>query len=54
MFKIRGDIGVFDAFHSESAGRAWLIKPGETASQDEVSAIVAGLGANQTAEVEVL
>ena len=44
-----GDIGVFYAFHSDSMGRAWLIKKGEVVSQEEVSEIIAGLGANQTA-----
>ena len=49
MLNIRGDIGVFDALHSESEGRSWLIKKGEAASQEEVSDIIARLGANQTA-----
>jgi hypothetical protein len=49
VLNFRGDIGVFDASHLESVGRAWLIKQGEAASQEEVSAIVAGLGANQRA-----
>ena len=35
--RLIGDIGVFDASHPESLGRAWLIKQGEAASQDEVS-----------------
>ena len=54
MSNLKGDIGIFDASHSESVGRAWLIKQGEAASQEEISAIVAGLGANQTAKIEVM
>ena len=54
VLRIRGDIGVFDASHSESVGRAWLLKQGEMASKEEVSDIIAELGANQTAIVEVL
>jgi hypothetical protein len=46
---MRGDIGVFDASHSESVGRAWLIKQGKVASQEDVDEMIAGLGANQTA-----
>ena len=49
MIRLKGDIGVFDASHSESAGREWLIKQGKAASQEEVSAIIAELSANQTA-----
>jgi hypothetical protein len=49
LLNLRGDIGVFDASHSESVGRVWLIKQGEAASQEEVSAIVTELSANQTA-----
>ena len=50
---VRGDIGVFDALHSDSVGRAWLIKQCEVVSQKEVSDIVARLEANQAAKVEV-
>ena len=52
--RLKGDIGVFDALHSESLGRAWLIKQSEKASQEEVSEIIAGLGANQTANIEAM
>ena len=54
MLRLRGEIGVFDALHSESVGRKWLLKQGKMASKEEVSDIIAALGANQTAIVEVL
>jgi hypothetical protein len=52
--RLRGDIGVFDASHSESVGREWLLKQGEVAPQQEVAEIIEGLGGNQTASVEIL
>ena len=45
-----GDIGVFDSQHLESEGRAWLMKTNYCdPSQQEVSAMIKGLGASQTA-----
>ena len=54
MLRLRGDIGVFDALHSDSFGRALLIKVGEVSSLEEVADIITGIGANQTAKVEVI
>ena len=48
------DIGVFDSHHLGSSGRKWLIQTEAMASKEEVKAIIEGLGASQTAQVQAL
>ena len=43
------DIGIFDNQHLESPGRAWLMKSNSDPSQEEVKAMIEGLGASQNA-----
>ena len=43
------DIGVFDSYHLESRGREWLMEREAMASEEEVKAMIEGLGASQTA-----
>jgi hypothetical protein len=45
---------VFDSHHLESNGREWLLKTKSVASKEEVKAVIEGLGASQTAQVQVL
>ena len=48
-----GDIGVFDSHHLESLGREWLMQTKSEASKEEVNAIIEGLGASITGQVQV-
>ena len=48
-----GDIGVFDSHHLESIGREWLVQTKSEASKEEVNAIIQGLGASLTGQVQV-
>ena len=48
------DIGVFDSHHLGSSGRERLMQTEAMASKEEVKAIIEGLGASQTAQVQVI
>ena len=54
MYRLRGSIGVFDSLHLESNGREWLMQAKNVPSKEEVNAIIEGLGASLTGEVQVL
>ena len=51
--RTRGDIGVFDSHHLESIGREWLMQTKSEASKEEVNAIIQGLGASISGQVQV-
>jgi hypothetical protein len=53
VYNLIGDIGVFDSHHLESIGREWLMQTVTDASKEEVNAIIEGLGASKTAQVQV-
>ena len=53
VYRATGDIGVFDSHHLESIGREWLMQTKREASKEEVNAIIEGLGASLTGQVQV-
>ena len=44
---------MFDSHHLESIGREWLVQTKSEASKEEVNAIIEGLGASITGQVQV-